>query len=106
MRTLNFNALLVTRGASGMDLFEGDKRTIRRTHIAALRRQEVFDVTGAGDTVAAVLTMGAAAGLPLAEAAKLANAAAGIVVGTVGTAVVDPDALSRAIERRGRAASR
>ena len=63
-------------------------------------------MTGAGDTVAAVLTMGVAAGLPLAEAAKLANAAAGIVVGTVGTAVVDPEALSRVIEPRGRAASR
>ncbi len=105
MRTLSFTALLVTRGASGMDLFEGDK-TIRRTHIAALRRQEVFDVTGAGDTVAAVLTMAVAAGLPLAEAAKLANAAAGIVVGTVGTAVVDPEALSRVIGPRGRAVSR
>jgi rfaE bifunctional protein kinase chain/domain len=105
MRKLNFTALLVTRGASGMDLFEGEK-TIRRTHIAALRRQEVFDVTGAGDTVAAVLTMGVAAGLPLTEAAKLANVAAGIVVGTVGTAVVDPEALSRFIGPRGRAVSR
>ncbi len=105
MRRLDLKALLVTRGASGMDLFETQGRTIRRTHIDALQRQEVFDVTGAGDTVAAVLTMGAAAGLPLAEAARVANAAAGLVVGMVGTAVVDPDALLRVIGRHGRAAS-
>ena len=60
MRALGFKALLVTRGASGMDLFELDRRTIRRTHIPALQRHEVFDVTGAGDTVAAVLTMAVA----------------------------------------------
>ena len=89
-----------------MDLFETEKGTIRRTQIAALQRQEVFDVTGAGDTVAAVLTMGAAAGLTLAEAARLANTAAGIVVGTVGTAVVDSSTLSRAIAPGGRAGSR
>ena len=106
MRELNFSALLVTRGASGMDLFEADNKKIHCTHITALRKQEVFDVTGAGDTVAAVVTMGVAAGLPLAEAAKLANAAAGIVVETVGTAVVDPEALSSVIEPRGRASSR
>ena len=106
MRKLNFSALLVTRGASGMDLFEAEKRTIRRTHIAALQRHEVFDVTGAGDTVAAVLTMGVAAGLPLVDAARLANAAAGIVVGMVGTAVVDPKVLSRVIGPRVRAVSR
>ena len=106
MRRLDFRALLVTRGASGMDLFETEKGTIRRSHIAALHRREVFDVTGAGDTVAAVLTMGAAAGLPLAEAAKLANAAAGLVVGMVGTAVVDPKVLSSVIGPRARAVSR
>ena len=97
MRNLGFKALLVTRGSSGMDLFEREGRTIRRTHIAAHQRHEVFDVTGAGDTVAAVLTMAAAAGAPLADAARLANAAAGIVVGMVGTAVADPDTLARMI---------
>ncbi len=94
MRTLGFKAILVTRGASGMDLFEIHRRTIRRTHIPALQRHEVFDVTGAGDTVAAVLTMSVAAGVPLADAARVANAAAGIVVGMVGTAVADADTLA------------
>jgi D-beta-D-heptose 7-phosphate kinase/D-beta-D-heptose 1-phosphate adenosyltransferase len=97
MRTLGFKAILVTRGSSGMDLFEADGRAIRRTHIPAVQRHEVFDVTGAGDTVAAVLTMAVAAGVPLAEAARIANAAAGIVVGMVGTAVAEPDILARMI---------
>ena len=97
MRQLGFKALLVTRGSSGMDLFESTGRRIRCTHIPALQRHEVFDVTGAGDTVAAVLTMAAAAGIPLAEAARVANAAAGIVVGMVGTAVADSDTLAEMI---------
>ena len=97
MRALGFKALLITRGASGMDLFEQIGRSIRRTHIPAAQRHEVFDVTGAGDTVAAVLTMAAAAGLPLAESARIANAAAGVVVGMVGTAVADPETLARMI---------
>jgi D-beta-D-heptose 7-phosphate kinase/D-beta-D-heptose 1-phosphate adenosyltransferase len=97
MRTLGFKAILVTRGSSGMDLFEADRRAIRRTHIPAVQRHEVFDVTGAGDTVAAVLTMAVAAGVPMAEAARIANAAAGIVVGMVGTAVAEPDTLARMI---------
>ena len=97
MKRFGFNALLVTRGANGMDLFETDTRAIRRTHIAAWQRHEVFDVTGAGDTVAAVVTMGVAAGLPLAEAARVANTAAGIVVGVVGTAIVEPETLSQAL---------
>jgi D-beta-D-heptose 7-phosphate kinase/D-beta-D-heptose 1-phosphate adenosyltransferase len=97
MRTLGFKAILVTRGSSGMDLFEADRRAIRRTHIPAVQRHEVFDVTGAGDTVAAVLTMAVAAGVPMAEAARIANAAAGIVVGMVGTAVAEADTLARII---------
>jgi D-beta-D-heptose 7-phosphate kinase/D-beta-D-heptose 1-phosphate adenosyltransferase len=97
IRQMKLPALLVTRGGSGMDLFESAGRTIRRTHIAALQRHEVFDVTGAGDTVAAVLAMAAAAGMPLQEAARLANAAAGIVVGMVGTAVPEPGMLARLI---------
>ena len=97
MRQLGFKALLVTRGPRGMDLFEYRGRTIRRTHIPALQRHEVFDVTGAGDTVTAVLTMATAGGAPLIEAARIANAAAGIVVGMVGTAVADPDTLARMI---------
>ena len=98
MRTCGFKAVLVTRGARGSDLFESDRRTIRHTHIAASRRHDVFDVTGAGDTVAAVVTMAAAAGMALPDAARLANAAAGIVVGMVGTAVADRETLARMIE--------
>ncbi len=98
MRSFGFRGLLVTRGADGMDLFERDRRGIRRTHIPATQRHEVFDVTGAGDTVAAVLTMAAAAGVPLAEASRIANAAAGIVVGMAGTAVAESDVLARIID--------
>jgi D-beta-D-heptose 7-phosphate kinase/D-beta-D-heptose 1-phosphate adenosyltransferase len=97
MREFRFKAMLVTRGSSGMDLFESDGRKIRRTHVPALQRHEVFDVTGAGDTVAAVLTMAVAAGVPLVEAARIANAAAGIVVGMVGTAAAEPDTLAKMI---------
>jgi D-beta-D-heptose 7-phosphate kinase/D-beta-D-heptose 1-phosphate adenosyltransferase len=98
MRRFGFKALLVTRGGNGMDLFEAGRRHLRRSHIPALQRHEVFDVTGAGDTVAAVVAMAASAGAPLLEAARLANAAAGIVVGTVGTAVADREALTRIID--------
>jgi D-beta-D-heptose 7-phosphate kinase/D-beta-D-heptose 1-phosphate adenosyltransferase len=55
----------------------------------------VFDVTGAGDTVAAVLALAASSGMPLPDAARLANAAAGIVVGMVGTGVADRETLDR-----------
>jgi D-beta-D-heptose 7-phosphate kinase/D-beta-D-heptose 1-phosphate adenosyltransferase len=95
MRRYGFKALLVTRGASGMDLFGSTRNQIEITHIPALQRHEVFDVTGAGDTVAAAMVMGGASGLALPEAARLANAAAGLVVGSVGTAVADRDALER-----------
>jgi D-beta-D-heptose 7-phosphate kinase/D-beta-D-heptose 1-phosphate adenosyltransferase len=97
MRRLGLKALLVTRGANGMDLFEAG-RPIRRAHIPALQRHEVFDVTGAGDTVAAVVALAASAGAPLLEAARLANAAAGLVVGTVGTAVAESEALARIVD--------
>ena len=91
---LRLKALLVTRGAHGMDLFEAGGRTLRRTHIAAAQRHDVFDVTGAGDTVAAAVAMAAAAGWPLVNAARLANAAAAIVVGIVGTSVAEAETLA------------
>lgn len=97
IRTLGFRALLVTRGADGMDLFERDRRGIAHTHITASQRHEVFDVTGAGDTVAAVLTMAVAGGMNVRDAARAANAAAGIVVGMVGTAVADSETLARVL---------
>lgn len=101
VRQLALKALVVTRGASGMDLFEAERRPgggVRRIHIPALQRHEVFDVTGAGDTVAAVMGMALSAGLPLVDAGRLASAAAGIVVGTVGTAVADKETLARVID--------
>lgn len=81
-------AMLVTRGAQGMSLIAPD----RADHFPS-RAREVFDVSGAGDTVLAVLAAGIAAGTPMIEAAQLANVAAGIVVGKTGTAVVYADDL-------------
>jgi len=86
--------VLITRGEEGMSLFERQARTV--THIPAMA-QEVYDVTGAGDTVIAVLTLALASGAMPADAAILANAAAGVVVGKVGTATVTPQELHQAI---------
>jgi len=66
------------------------------THIPT-RAREVFDVTGAGDTVIATLTLALAAGMPVPAACTLANAAAGIVVAEIGVAVVSPAQLERAL---------
>ena len=77
-------AVLITRGEAGMTLLEGDGPLVTIPTMA----KEVYDVTGAGDTVAATLALGLAAGGSMREAAVLANHAAGIVVGKVGTACV------------------
>ncbi len=86
-------AVLATRGADGMTLVEGASEPL---HIAA-RAREVFDVSGAGDTVVAAVAAGLAAGADLATAAELANSAAGVVVGKVGTAVVYADDLESSL---------
>ena len=83
-RQLGLEALLVTRGEEGMTLF----RAGRKMHIKTEAR-EVFDVTGAGDTVIAALAVMLAAGAKLEAAVKVANRAAGIVVGKLGTAVAE-----------------
>ena len=75
--------LLITRGAEGMSLLNGDAAVDVRSEARA-----VYDVTGAGDTVVAALAVALGSGLTLAEAVTLANAAAGIVVSKVGTASV------------------
>lgn len=80
---LRLDALLVTLGEDGMTLFDAQGQS----HVEANAR-EVFDVTGAGDTVIATLAALVAAGLPLREAMPLANKAGGIVVGKFGTATV------------------
>jgi rfaE bifunctional protein kinase chain/domain len=85
---LKADALLVTRSEEGMTLFT----RAARLHAAAQAR-EVFDVSGAGDTVIATLAVAMAAGEPLESAVNLANRAAGIVVGKFGTAVATPDEL-------------
>jgi D-beta-D-heptose 7-phosphate kinase/D-beta-D-heptose 1-phosphate adenosyltransferase len=87
-------AVLITRGEHGMSLFERDGGV---THIPTVAKQ-VFDVTGAGDTVIATLAAARSIGTPLVDAARLANCAAGYVVGVVGTAAVTPDALQRQLE--------
>jgi D-beta-D-heptose 7-phosphate kinase/D-beta-D-heptose 1-phosphate adenosyltransferase len=88
---LRVAAVLITRGEQGMSLFERDGRV---THIPTVAKQ-VFDVTGAGDTVIATLAAARSVGAPLADAARLANCAAGYVVGVVGTAAITPSALER-----------
>ena len=87
-------AVLATRSGHGMTLVEGGADTAR--HLPAEAR-EVYDVSGAGDTVVAVLAAAMAGGLALVDAARLANVAAGIVVGKVGTAVARPEELLRAL---------
>lgn len=81
-KRLGCDAVLITRGDQGMMLQEGDEGAI----FVATAAREVYDVTGAGDTVIATLAAALATGASLVEAAMLANNAAGIVVGKVGTA--------------------
>lgn len=84
--TYQFDALLVTRSEEGMSLFDA-----AGAHHEATRAQEVFDVSGAGDTVIAAFAVALAAGAGGVEAMRLANRAAGIVVGKFGTAVATAD---------------
>lgn len=88
------DAVLVTRGSRGMALFE---RATPTTHIPIYGSDEIADVTGAGDTVMATLTLALAAGASMAEAARLANYAGGLVVMKRGTATVSARDLARAV---------
>ncbi|MBN1570074.1 MAG: D-glycero-beta-D-manno-heptose-7-phosphate kinase [Acidobacteria bacterium] len=85
--------LLITRGEEGMALFESNSRI---TYIPTVAR-EVYDVTGAGDTVISTLALSLVSGLSILHAAILSNIAAGIVVGKLGTASASPDELISAI---------
>jgi D-beta-D-heptose 7-phosphate kinase/D-beta-D-heptose 1-phosphate adenosyltransferase len=87
-KKLRADAVLITRGEDGMSLFEPEGVT----HIPTVA-QSVYDVTGAGDTVIAAFTLACLAGAPLRVAASVANHAAGVVVGEVGTATVSPEQL-------------
>ncbi len=92
---LEVQAILITRGPDGMSLL-GHSQPYAR--IPAANVSEVFDVTGAGDTVIAVATLALAAGLDLLSAAHLANYAAGLVVRKLGNATATPEDLAWAIE--------
>ncbi len=107
-------AVLITQGERGMSLFEETSPrhlqipatsfevTYARVGKSGVERgatgRQVFDVTGAGDTVLSVLSLAVAAGASLADAAVLANTAAGVVVGKLGTASVSPQELELALE--------
>jgi len=93
MRSSGGAAILITRGEAGMSLFQSGRKPL---HIPTVAR-EVFDVTGAGDTVVGVLALALAVGTPLAQAALLANIAAGIVVGEFGTVPVNREQLLAAL---------
>ncbi|OLC83140.1 MAG: hypothetical protein AUH66_03280 [Acidobacteria bacterium 13_1_40CM_4_57_6] len=108
------SAVVITRGEKGMSLFE--ESSPRHVHIPATGLEvtyarvgqpgiergatgrQVFDLTGAGDTVLSVLALAVAAGAPLSDAAMLANTAAGVVVGKLGTASASPQELVHALE--------
>jgi D-beta-D-heptose 7-phosphate kinase/D-beta-D-heptose 1-phosphate adenosyltransferase len=92
-RRLDAQAVLITRGADGMSLFE---REGRYTHLPTVAR-EVFDVTGAGDTVVSVIALALAAGSDFVSACALANHAAGIVIREVGTATCTPAELRESL---------
>jgi D-beta-D-heptose 7-phosphate kinase/D-beta-D-heptose 1-phosphate adenosyltransferase len=91
---LDLEALLITRGEHGMTLV---RRDAEPAHMPAQAR-EVFDVTGAGDTVVGVLAAALASGHDLLHAAHFANVAAGLVVARLGTASVSADELNRALQ--------
>src|SRR5437879_1361694 len=107
-------AVVITRGEKGMSVFEessprhlhipatGFEVTYARVGQPGIERgatgRQVFDVTGAGDTVLSVLALAIAAGAPLADAAMLANTAAGVVVGKLGTASASPKELVHALD--------
>lgn len=90
---LRLKALLITRGEAGMSLYESEGTVV---HIPTQARA-IYDVTGAGDTVIGVFSLCLAAGASFREAAEIANHAAGIVVGKVGTSVVSREELRRAL---------
>ena len=95
LEKLQAKSILITRGADGMSLFQDIEDT---THIPTFARQ-VYDVTGAGDTVIATFVSAICAGASMIEAAVVANAGAGITVGKVGTAAVTAEGLDKELRR-------
>jgi rfaE bifunctional protein kinase chain/domain len=97
VREVGCDAVLITRGENGMSLFDEDGVV---THLPTFARA-VYDVTGAGDTVAGTLALALATGAKLADCARIANVAAGVVVGKVGTAVLTAEELQSSLGRSG-----
>ncbi len=95
---LSLRSLLITREAEGMSLFQRDSEGILQVEHLPSYSKEVTDVTGAGDTVAAVFTLALAAQADYHRAAHLSSLAGGIVVGKMGCATVAPEELHQAIE--------
>lgn len=96
LKRLRCDALVITRGEEGMAIFEPHQEPILVPTVA----KEVYDVTGAGDTVIGTIALACAAGAGIKDAARLANYAAGIVVGKMGTATVTREELKKAIHDR------
>ena len=98
LKRLNCSALVITQGEKGMIIFERDQRPYRVPTVA----KEVYDVTGAGDTVIGTMALALGTGrrVSVKDAASLANYAAGIVVGKVGTAIVSSEELLKVIKEK------
>jgi len=94
LKRTRMQAVLITRGSRGMALFEAGKPTV---HVPIFGSDQIADVTGAGDTVMATMTLALAAGATFEEAARLANFAGGLVVMKRGTATVSAPELRRAV---------
>ena len=95
---LGLSSLLITRGEDGMTLFQQDADGRVSVNHVPTQPREVFDVTGAGDTVVSVYALALATGADFLTAAKLANYAGGIVVGEIGCVAVTPDQLMKIVE--------
>jgi D-beta-D-heptose 7-phosphate kinase/D-beta-D-heptose 1-phosphate adenosyltransferase len=98
IRKLDCKFLIITRGDQGMTLFKGGDEWV---HIPAIGR-EVYDVTGAGDTVVATLALGLASGLDMEDSAWLANIAAGVVISEVGTVPITLDQMKDRVRELGK----
>lgn len=100
LKKLELEGILITLGEKGMKLFSSAKGGAKGpvVHIPTVA-QEVFDVSGAGDTVISVFTIALASGVKMREAAILANIAAGVVVGKIGVAVISKDEILEALAR-------
>jgi D-beta-D-heptose 7-phosphate kinase/D-beta-D-heptose 1-phosphate adenosyltransferase len=96
LKELDCRYVLITQGKDGMSLFENSGEI---SHIPTVAR-EVYDVTGAGDTVISTFCLGLASGLDPKSAALISNFAAGIVVGEVGTSTVKAEALKKVVNNR------